>query len=94
MRGQSGDEVPGVKSFVQNIIQYNIAWQAMDRVEDVVMDSVTRIKELDDAITDIRLVTGETHEGARQMINDYADLAAELGTTTDAVIDGELYCCL
>lgn len=79
---------------VQNIIQYNIAWQAMDRVEDVVMDSVTRIKELDDAITDIRLVTGETHEGARQMINDYADLAAELGTTTDAVIDGELYCCL
>ena len=54
------------------------------------MDSVTRIKELDDAITDIRLVTGETHEGARQMINDYADLAAELGTTTDAVIDGSL----
>ena len=75
---------------VQNIIQYNIAWQAMDRIEDVVMDSVTRIKELDDAITDIRLVTGETHEGARQMINDYADLAAELGTTTDAVIDGSL----
>lgn len=79
-----------IKKTAVNVFQYNIAWNALDRVDDVIVASIEKVKELDQAITDIRLVTGETHESARQMVNDYADLAIQLGTTTQEVVDGSL----
>lgn len=82
--------VDGIKKVATNVFQYNLAWDAMNRVDDIILSSIEKVKELDQAITDIRLVTGETHESARQMVNDYADLAIQLGTTTQEVVNGSL----
>lgn len=82
--------VDGIKKAATNVFQYNLAWDAMNRVDDIILSSIEKVKELDQAITDIRLVTGETHESARQMVNDYADLAIQLGTTTQEVVNGSL----
>lgn len=59
-----------VKDLASNFIQLNVAMKAANFAEDFVRDSVDKVKELDDAMTEIRLVTGQTGEQARQTMND------------------------
>ena len=77
-----------VKDLASNFIQLNVAMKAANFAEDFVRDSVDKVKELDDAMTEIRLVTGQTGEQARQTMNDYAGLAQQLGATTQEVAQG------
>lgn len=72
---------------VENVIKYNLAQFGL--VENM-QRAIQTAKELDDALTNIRLVTGESAETARQTMNSYADLAKELGTTTQAVAEGNI----
>lgn len=75
------------KMTIENVIKYKLAQYGL---EEALQKSVQTIKELDKAITNIRLVTGETATTVRQTINEYAELAKELGTTTEAVSSGSI----
>lgn len=79
-----------IKQVATNVVQYNLAWNAFNQVDAFVESSIRKIKELDDSMTQIRLVTGETSEQVRQTMNDYADLAIELGSTTKEVANGSI----
>ena len=85
-----GKLVDQLKETANNVVQYNLAWDAFNKVDDIIVDSVAKVKELDDAMTQIRLVTGESGESARETMNSYAELAKELGTTTQVVSEGSI----
>lgn len=79
-----------LKQVALNVVQYNIAWGVFNRIDDFIIASVHKIRELDAAMTQIRLVTGETSAQVRLTINDYADLAIQLGATTQEVANGSI----
>lgn len=80
----------GIQKAAKNVFQYNLAWMAMDKVDEAIVSSIEKVKELDQEMTQIQLVTGETDEQVRETINSYADLAIQLGATTQEVSDGKL----
>ena len=45
-------------------------------------DITNKAKQLDQAMTNLRIVTGKSASDARTLINNYADLGKELGATT------------
>ena len=71
----------------ENVVKYNLAQFGL--VENM-QRAIQTVKDLDESITNIRLVTGESAESARETMNSYADLAKELGATTQAVAEGSL----
>lgn len=72
---------------IENVVKYNIAQFGLN---EVISKSINVIKELDSAMTNIRLVTGESAESARETINSYAELATQLGATTSQVAEGSI----
>lgn len=53
-----------------------------------VRQTVENVKAMDSALTDLRIVTGNTKEETRELIGTYNDMAKALGTTTTAVAEG------
>lgn len=74
-----------VSSQVQQYIGSLFSLSTAQRVLGEVIDTV---KELDEEMTNVRLVTGQSSEEARQLMNDYSGLAKELGVTTKTVAEG------
>jgi TP901 family phage tail tape measure protein len=72
---------------IENVVKYNIAQFGLN---EVISKSINVIKELDSAMTNIRLVTGESADSARETINSYAELATQLGATTSQVAEGSI----
>ena len=79
-----------LKKVVTEVVQYRIAWEGLSLIDRGIRESITLIRELDTAMTDIRIVTGETSEQVRETINDYAELAKQLGSTTREVANGSI----
>ena len=79
-----------LKKVVTEVVQYRIAWEGLSLIDRGIRESITLIRELDTAMTNIRIVTGETSEQVRETINDYAELAKQLGSTTREVADGSI----
>ena len=75
-----------LKNTITNVIQYNLAQLGLQEAID---KTINTIKELDESITQIRLVTGESAESARETMNAYSELAKELGSTTKEVAAGK-----
>ena len=70
----------------ENVIKYNLAqFGLVENLQRVIQT----VKELDEAMTNIRLVTGESAESARETMNSYSALAQELGATTIEVAEGK-----
>ena len=72
---------------ISNVVKYNVAQIGLNETID---KTIGTMKELDAAMTNIRLVTGESEASARDMLNTYSDMAYELGTTTTAVAEGKI----
>lgn len=79
-----------IEEGITHFLTFGLAWRALDGLEDVLHRSVDKVIELDTAMADIQVVTGQTDAQVKQTINDYADLAYQLGSTTDAVAQGSL----
>lgn len=82
--------IDGARSVVGNVFNYNLAWNAFQQLGQAITASVQKVRELDNAMTQIRLVTGETNVEVQKTISNYIDLAKQLGVTTQAVADGSL----
>ena len=73
-----------MKTFVTYLISSTITMNLTSMLGKV----VTNVKELDKAMTDLRIVTGDTKAETKDLIQTYNDMAQNLGTTTTSVAAG------
>ena len=79
-----------IRESLMNTFVYGAAYKVLNSLQDVLVKSVEKVKELDDAMRDIQVVTNQTDEQVRDTINSYSDMAYQLGVTTQEVVDGSL----
>lgn len=79
-----------LKMNLQQGVGQTLAFGAINGIQQVISDSVSRVKELDTIMTDVSIVSGKTREEMR-MYRDYAGEAAEeLGTLSSKYLEAAL----
>lgn len=78
-----------IKSDIQRatmrITDFGLAARVLNTARKEIQQVYQNILKLDEAMTNLRIVTGSNIEQAKSMMNTYNDLAMQLGTTTQAV---------
>ncbi len=78
-----------IKSDIQRatmrITDFGLAARVLNTARKDIQQVYQNILKLDEAMTNLRIVTGANTEQAKSMMNAYNDLAMQLGTTTQAV---------
>lgn len=78
-----------IKSDIQRatmrITDFGLAARVLNAARKEIQQVYQNILKLDEAMTNLRIVTGANTEQAKSMMNAYNDLAMQLGTTTQAV---------
>ena len=78
-----------IKSDIQRatmrITDFGLAARVLNTARKEIQQVYQNILKLDEAMTNLRIVTGSNTEQAKNMMNTYNDLAMQLGTTTQAV---------
>lgn len=78
-----------VKSDIQRatmrITDFGLATKVLNTARKEIQQVYQNILKLDEAMTNLRIVTGSNTEQAKSMMNTCNDLARQLGTTTQAV---------
>lgn len=70
---------------IQRIVDFGLAARVLNTARKEIQQVYQNILKLDEAMTNLRIVTGSNTEQAKSMMNTYNDLAMQLGTTTQAV---------
>lgn len=70
---------------IQRIVDFGLAAKVLNTARKEIQQVYQNILKLDEAMTNLRIVTGSNAEQAKSMMNTYNDLAMQLGTTTQAV---------
>lgn len=68
------------------VLSVTLLHQSITALERAAKKMVSTAVELDSKLTDLRMATGDSYDGARQLVDTYNDLALELGATTSEVI--------
>ena len=76
------------KRFLSFVSVANLVDMAIQAVTDIIREAIDTIFELNKAMTDVQMVTGETQEQIFQRFDDYNELAKELSVTTVDVAEG------
>lgn len=78
-----------IKSDIQRatmrITDFGLAAKVLNTARKEIQQVYQNILKLDEAMTNLRIVTGSNTKQAKNMMNTYNDLAMQLGTTTQAV---------
>lgn len=69
----------------QRIVDFGLAAKVLNTARKELQQVYQNILKLNEAMTNLRIVTGANTEQAKSMMNTYNDLAMQLGTTTQAV---------
>ena len=77
-----GDDI---KRAFQRITDFGVAARILNKVQKEIANVYQTILKLDEAMTDIRIVTGASVDEANSLMTSYNKLAKELGTTTTEV---------
>lgn len=77
-----GDDI---KRAFQRITDFGVAARILNKVQKEIANVYQNILKLDEAMTDIRIVTGASVDEANSLMISYNKLAKELGTTTTEV---------
>lgn len=90
MQGQQGNSV--FQRFGNTLREAFLAYTGANLLQDALhevtragKEAIDTVKELNDLKTDLQMVTGDSSDNVGALINDYNDLAQELGATTKAV---------
>lgn len=75
---------------ISRTISWSLAMGAVYGTLNQIKDGIAFINELDEALTNIRIVTGDTAEATARLAMEYNAIAKELGTTTQQVAQGSL----
>ena len=60
---------------------------SLDNLQNVIQDVIQQTIQLNDAMTQIRLVTQGTQQETQELMSGYAQIAKDLGTTLDVVAE-------
>ena len=71
-----------MSSWLNRLINGGMIYTFIRTVRRGFQDITNKAKQLDQAMTNLRIVTGKSASDARTLINSYADLGKELGATT------------
>lgn len=74
-----------IQRATMRITDFGLAATVLNTVRKEIQQVYQNILKLDEAMTNLRVVTGSNIEQAKSMMNTYNDLAVQLGTTTQAV---------
>lgn len=77
-----GDDI---KRAFQRITDFGVAARILNKVQKEIVNVYQNILKLNEAMTDIRIVTGASVDEANSLMTSYNKLAKELGTTTTEV---------
>lgn len=78
----------GLKNAADRVINYTLAYRAMDAVTRAFRNSIQTAKELDAAFTDIEMVLLQSGSSIDKLKLEYADLAQEMSATIVEVAQG------
>lgn len=78
-----------VLTVAKNTLSYTLAYKAINSLDEVVKKTIATTKELDAAMTEIQMVTGETDKATRELLNTYSEMGQQLGATTLDVAKGQ-----
>ena len=93
LHNQTNKAVKGLSEFGKtfyNVFAARASWSIISRLIESFSSLISITKELDDAMTDLQIVTGQTNKEAQETIGVYTDLAVAMGTTTQAIAEGNL----
>lgn len=82
-----GSLVASMKMVIKTALLYSIAYGSIYKVVEAVRSAIDTVKELDEAIVDLRIVTGGTQEEAERLLSTYNKMAQQLGATTTEVAE-------
>lgn len=77
--------VGGFKQQITGFIDTSLAYQAIGRIRSSINQLIQTTVQLDAALVDIQIATGNTREETRQLMISYSSLAREMGRTTAEV---------
>ncbi|MBE6700755.1 MAG: phage tail tape measure protein, partial [Ruminococcaceae bacterium] len=75
------------KKSVSTIANINLVNRAINGLEQTARKMIKTSAEMNEKLTDTRMVTGKNYEEAEKLVHEYNNLAKELGSTTLEVLD-------
>ena len=85
---QMGSNLDSInKKSAATVASVGLLNQAFRTLQNTAKQMIRTAAELDQQLTDLRMVTGQNYEDASRLVNSYNALAKELGATTSQVVD-------
>lgn len=78
----------GFGNTVKGFAKFGGYLEVFQAIKQGAQEAVQAIKEIDDAIVDLQMATGDSYENIRQLVSGYNDLAKNLGSTTTEMTKG------
>ena len=76
------------KGYFNNFMSYGLVNNAMNAMTTAIRQSINAVIELNTAMTDVQMVTGESAEQTAELAHQYSQMAKELGATTTEIANG------
>ena len=76
------------KGMVDNFLGGGIIYKGVELLQQGLRESITTITELNKAMTDVQMVTGDTAEQTAELAHQYSEMAKTLGATTTEIANG------
>lgn len=70
---------------IDHVLKFEIGMRALNAAINAIGNSIHVIQDLNKAMVDVQLVTGQTDAQMAKTANEYANLAKELGSTTEMI---------
>ncbi len=85
---QMGSNLDSInKKSAATVASVGLLNQAFRTLQNTAKQMIRTAAELDQQLTDLRMVTGQNYEDASRLVDSYNALAKELGATTSQVVD-------
>ena len=80
--------VSGFGNSIKSFAKFGGYLEVFQLIKRGAQEAVQAIKEIDDAIVDLQMATGDSYENVRQLVSGYNQLAQTLGATTSEISKG------
>lgn len=84
-KGLFDEIVDGFKTSMRNLVDYSLAGDVIRFFENTVQQVLTYTKELNSAMVDLQIGSGETYASIYEMTKGFSELGEELGRSTQDV---------
>ena len=78
----------GFSNSIKSFAKFGGYLEVFQLIKRGAQEAVQAIKEIDDAIVDLQMATGDSYENVRQLVSGYNELAKNLGATTTEMTRG------